>query len=168
MTQALGDGSQVVDPSDLLGALRSVDSVTEVGTDVVGGRDVTVYSGTLTMADYFAAMGQDIESQLGVLEDLGGTSGVDQTALGEVGEALTDLDVHVTVMVDEQNLLRRMETIMDMGDMFAAFDDSMQVEMSVAVWQEFDDYGSAFTIEPPAAPDATAAFGALFTDLVSV
>ena len=56
---------------------------------------------------------------------------------------------------------------MDMGGMFAAFDDSMPVEMSVTVWQEFDDYGSAFTIEPPAAPDVTAAFGALFSDLVT-
>ena len=169
LTQALGDGSQVVDPSALVDALRSVESVTEVGPDSVGGRDVTVYAGSLSMADYFAAMGQDIDQQFAALDQFEATAdGLDSAALDQVGNALSDLDVHVTVMVDEQNLLRRMETVMNMGEMMQAMvGDSMQVEMSVGLWQEFDDYGESFVIDPPEAVDLTNRFDSLFAGLVT-
>lgn len=170
LTQALGEGSQVVDPSALLDALRSVESVTEVGPATVGGRDVTVYSGSLSMDDYFSAMGQDIDHQLGMFSDLGAeTDGIDTSTFDSLGDALSNIDVHVTVMVDEQNLLRRMETVMNMGEMMSAmFDDSIQVEMSVGVWQDFDQYGQSFDIEAPDAVDVTGQFNSLFSDLVSV
>ena len=164
ITQALGDGSQVVDPSALVDALRAVESVTEVGRDSINGRDVTVYAGSLSMADYFAAMGQDLDGQLAVLDDVGG--GVEAGLVDVVAEGMAAIDVHVTVMVDGSNMLRRMETVMNMGEMFGSLAYEADIEMSVSVWQEFDEYGKSFDLEPPAAVDVTDQFSSLFGDLL--
>ena len=176
-----GQGAQVVDPAQLLQALRDVDAVTETGTDSVNGRDVRVFVAELSMADYYAALDIDLDDQLNAA-NLGDLSSEDAEIFELFLPALEDLSVGLVVMIDDQDLVRRMETNIDMGELFnallnnpellgeiAATDgvsaDELQsdldvfggesIEMTIDSWQEFDNYGASFGIVLPDAVDVT-------------
>lgn len=181
LANEFGQGAQVTDPGQILQALRDVDAVTETGTDSINGVAVRVFSAELSMADYYTALDVDIEEQLAAanLGELGGADAL----LGEaLLPAIQDLKVNLVVMIDDQDLVRRMETSIDMGAMMQAMFDNPEVldaiaaedgqstedlqddmelmlgggiEMIVDTWQEFDNYGEAFGILLPDAVDVT-------------
>jgi len=170
MLGAAVGNTQIIDPSSLIESLRDVGSVSEVGTDSVAGRAVTVYAGSVTMADYYAAIGQDLDTQLAEFDSLLpeslSTIGLDSETLREL---MVGIDVSITAMIDEQNLLRRIEFVLDMGEMMGAITGgSASVRMNIGVWQEFDEYGKSFNIEAPDAVDITSSFDSLFGPLVTV
>jgi len=182
LANQMGQGAQVTDPKEILEAIRSVDSVTEAGTDQVNGVDVQVFNANLTMPQYFEALGQDFNEQLGAanLGELGGDS--DAAAAEAALEALNEVEVGLIVMVDGDDLVRRMEIGLDMGAMLEAMfsnPDFLEVlaaeegqtveelqtemdqvlggglEMRIDTWQEFDNYGDSFGITFPDAVDVT-------------
>ncbi|MGI9605084.1 MAG: hypothetical protein ACR2P0_02985 [Acidimicrobiales bacterium] len=178
ISQQLGQGSQVVDPAAILESLRTVDSVAVVGTTTAVGRPVTVYRGSMSMLEYMEAMGQDLDTQLASFEGLGIDMGDDAAMLDTVFESMGELQVDVTIMVDDDGLIRRIEHAMDMGPMIEAMmsDPSLgldgagfgDISMSMDLWQEFDGYGDAgnFT-SPPSATDVTTDFSDLLAGLVA-
>ena len=171
MVQQFGQGTQVTDPAALVDALRAVDAVTEVGSSDVDGTPVTVYVASLSMAEYYDALGMDIADQLGAMEDFGIDPGSDEAAMVEAMlPAIEELTVDMTIMLDADGLVRRMETGMDMGammeSMFGELDggDAMgmgDIEIVVHTWQNFDDYGTDITITPPSAVDRTSELAGL-------
>lgn len=169
MGAALGN-TQIIDPSSLIESLRDVDSVSEIGTDSVAGRAVTVYSGSLTMADYYAAVGQDLDKTLAEIETLLPASGTSvEFDTDEMRELMAGIDVNITAMVDEQGMLRRVEFVLNMSELMGAWSGGSALpRVSVGVWLEFDNYGQSFNIEAPDALDITASFESLFGDIVAV
>ena len=164
-------GAQYTDPATLFAALRNLEVVDEVGTDVVDGAPVTVYSGSITFAAYMDALGGDLSGQLGGFGDLG----IDPSdpMMGEMIESLDSVPISITVMIDDEDLVRRIDIAMDMSPMFesmfggftgdASADDEMaalfgDMTATVDVWQTFDNYGSAPEVVLPDAPDASADF----------
>jgi hypothetical protein len=106
-------GTQSMDPAATADLLRSIDGVVEVGTDDVDGRTVTVYQGSLSFAEYAEAMGEDIDAGFAEMDELG--------LLGDPAamlSALDDLHVDMTIMIDDDDLLRRLEMFIDMGPVF--------------------------------------------------
>lgn len=165
LVQQFGQGAQVTDPAALIEALRSVDAVTEVGSSTVGDTPVTVYEASLSIAEYYDALGMDLTDQLGSMEDFGVAPGSDEAAMIEsMLPALEHLTADMTIMLDANGLVRRMETSMDMGEMMSAMMSEIEdsdllglgdLEMTVDTWQNFDDYGTDVTITLPNAVDRT-------------
>lgn len=165
LVQQFGQGAQVTDPAALIESLRSIDAVTEVGSSTVGDTPVTVYTANLSMAEYYDALGMDVTDQLGSMEDFGIAPGSDEAAMIEsMLPALEQLTTDMTIMLDADGLVRRIETSMDMGEMMSSMfndidgSDSLglgEIEMLVDTWQNFDNYGTAVTITPPPAIDRT-------------
>ena len=181
LANQFGQGAQVTDPAQLLQALRDVDAVSETGTDTVNGVAVRVFTADMSMTDYYTALDIDIDGQLEAA-NLGDLSGAELDLVESILPALEDLKVELIVMIDDQELVRRMETKIDMGAMLeamfenpdvlgaiAAEDgqsvDDLQAEMEFALgggiemvvetWQEFDNYGEAFGIVLPDAVDVS-------------
>lgn len=174
-------GSSIVQPEALVDALLAVETIEEHGSQTVRGIDTTVYSGTTTMLAYAETTGVDATSQLGALGDLG--FGAD--ALSSLFEEIL---IDISMMIDDDDLLRRIEIEIDMGEMMTAMfsnpellgeafgetpdaDDMAELqaflgdgmELTTANWQEFYDYaadGAApIVIEAPeGAVDATDEF----------
>jgi hypothetical protein len=173
IVQEFGQGAQVTDPAALIEALRLVDAVTETGQATVGSTPVTVYYASLSMADYYSALGMDISDQLGSMEGLGFSAGSDEAELFDAfAPAIENLVVDMTIMLDDGGLVRRMETSMDLGELFSALgsgDDvegldmfgAGEIEMTMDLWQNFDNYGAGLVIEPPDAVDRTSELLAL-------
>lgn len=171
IVQQFGQGAQATDPALFIESLRAVDAVTEVGPSTVGDTPVTVYSATLTMAEYYAALDMEITDQLGALDDFGlSAGGAEEALLESMLPALEAQTVEMTIMLDADGLVRRIETDMDLGDMMNAMFSSGEMEgaellgdMSVQVntWQDFDNYGDPVTIVVPDAVDRTSEFSGL-------
>ena len=182
-------GTQVVDPALLLQSLRSVDAIRSVGSMNHDGRSVEVYDATITMADYYEALGIDISAQLDTMGGLGLTAEDDAFLLAII-DAMSGLPVELRIMIDEDQLIRRLETTIDMQPLMAAmFEDPDMLaalaaaegataeEMAagadlmagmrytVGTWQEFENYGGAFEITFPEATDITMEFADLFAEL---
>lgn len=182
-------GTQVVDPALLLQSLRSVDAIRSVGSMQHDGRSVDVYDATITMTDYYEALGIDITAQLDTMGSLGLTPDDDALFLS-ISEAMSDLPVELRILIDEDQLIRRLETTIDMQPLMAAMfeDPDMLAAMAAAegatteemaagadlmagmrytvgTWQEFDNYGGGFDITFPEATDVTADVADLFADL---
>ena len=181
LANQFGQGAQVTDPAQLLQALRDVDAVSETGADTVNGVAVRVFTADMSMTSYYDALGIDIDDQLDAA-NLGDLGGAELELVESILPALDDLKVGLVVMIDDQDLVRRMETSIDMGAMLdAMFDnpeflgavaaeegqsveelqDEMQlalgggIEMVVETWQEFDNYGESFGIVLPDGADVT-------------
>lgn len=179
-----GQGAQVTDPSLILQTLRAVDAIEETGTDSVNGRDVRTFASTMALVDYYDALGVDFIDQLDAA-NLGDVAPEDAETFEALLDSLSDVEMSLVVMIDGDDLVRRMETSIDMGAMISAMFsnedvlssiaeeegqsvDELQAEMddvlgdglelSIDTWQEFDNYGEAFVIEPPDAVDVTADF----------
>jgi len=192
LASEFGQGAQVTDPSEILDALRNVDAVTEAGTDQVNGVDVRIFNATLSMNDYYDALGVDVADQLGTTGMGEFDSGSDAAVAEAMLPALESLEVEMVVMVDSEDLVRRMEIAIDMGAMLDAMfndpdvvaamaaeegitadqlEDQMAMlgpngmEMTIETWQEFDNYGEAFGLLLPDAVDITGQIGEL--DLAS-
>lgn len=151
-------GAQVTDPADLVAALASIDQLEEAGTGTVNGFAVEVYTADVSMGDYTEAIGQEGLGDLTALEGLGLDAGFDDSML----EAIENLEVDMTLMVDGEGLVRQVTTTIDMGDIFASiaaeeggFGLGGDVEMVVETWQTFDNYGDDFDVTPPEAVDVT-------------
>ena len=167
-----GQGAQLADPAALFDALRSIDSVSEVGIDTVNGVSVTVFEGSLNLADYTNALGTDVTGQLGGLGDLG--IDPNDPMVADVLGSLDDVPVAVSVMIDDEDLVRRLEITIDMSPMFESMfgslaggdgevDDqmaellgSLDMRAVVSTWQTFDAYGSGDDVVLPDAEDRTA------------
>lgn len=160
-----GQGTQATDPALFIDSLRAVDAVTETGPGTVGDTRVTVYTATLTMADYYAALDMDITDQLGSLEGMGISPGSKEAEFAEsMLPAIDDLTVDMTIMIDAAGLVRRIETDLDLGAMMDAMSSSGELEgadmlgdvsIQVNTWQNFDDYGNPVTIVVPESVDRT-------------
>jgi len=170
LVQQFGQGTQVTDPAALLDALRSIDVVTEVGTDSVEGTPVTVYEARVSMAQYYDALGMDITDQLSSMEDFGiAADSAEAEMIESMLPALEELTVDMMIMLDADGLVRRIETGMDMGEMMTSMfsgDPDMaamfgDIEVVVDTWQNFSDYGTAVTITPPPAVDMTSELAGL-------
>ncbi len=195
-SEMLGDagmfsGMGSMDPAEIGNILRGLDSVVEAGRAEVDGRAVTVYSGSVSMADYTEAMGEDIWSELGQMDDMGSPE-----ELAAMVSAIESLDIEMTVMVDDDDLLRRFEMFIDMGPMFEAmlggaqtfepgaealtdedeFGQALEeafaamfadLDMTMFTWMEFYDYGESFVFSPPAAVDLTDDADVLFGDSIA-
>ena len=176
LVQQFGQGAQITDPAVVLEALRTVDALDDVGSDTFDGVDVTVYEATVAMDEYLEALDLDVDDQLGGLDafDLSANS-ADAEALQDTLEAIEGLTVDLTILLDGEGLVRRLESTVDMGAVLAAgagsadtgdagiggaFDLS-QIDLVVETWQNFDDYGVDIEITPPDAPDRTAEVAAL-------
>ena len=182
-------GMGSMDPAAIGDVLRGLDTVVEVGRTEVNGRPVTVYSGTVSMAEYSEAMGQDVWAELGQMNDVGSADEV-----AAMMDAIIGIDIEMTVMIDDDDLLRRLEMFMDLAPMFEAMfagdglspadapsgEDELgraleeafeamfaEMDMTVFTWMEFDDYGESFEFDPPPAVDLTADATALFGDSVT-
>lgn len=168
----LGQGMAIVDPAALLDSLLSLDAIAETGTTIVRDVETTMYTGTTSMSAYASATGVDVIDQLGALGELGFSEPDGIAALFD------SISVDVTAMVDADDLVRRIEIVLDMAPMLMAmFQDPELLGETVGAapsgaelaqlqellgddmvfitetWQEFYDYGETFVIEPPA--DAT-------------
>jgi|GEM_PF-2183121 len=181
LANQFGQGAQVTDPAQLLQALRDVDAVSETGVDTVNGVAVRVFTADMSMTSYYDALGIDIRDQLDAA-NLGDLGGAEVEIVESILPALDDLTVGLVVMIDDQDLVRRMETSVDMGAMLDAMFDNpdflgavaaedgqsveefqaeMQfalgggIEMVVETWQEFDNYGETFGIVLPTGLDVT-------------
>jgi len=182
-------GTQVVDPALLLQSLRSVDAIRPVGSMQHDGRSVEAYDATITMTDYYDALGIDIAAQLDTMSGLGLSADEDALFLAII-EAMSDLPVELRILIDEDQLIRRLETTIDMQPLMAAMFESPDMlaamaaaegataeeiaagadlmagmRYTVGTWQEFDNYGGAFDIIFPEATDVTADFADIFADL---
>ena len=167
IVQQFGQGAQVTDPAALFEALRLVDAVTETGQATVGSTPVTVYYASLSMADYYSAMGMDISDQFGSMEGLGFSAGSQEAELFDaLAPAIENFVVDMTIMLDDGGLVRRMETSMDMGELFGALGSggdaegldmfgAGDIEMTMDMWQNFDNYGAGLVVEAPDAVDRT-------------
>ena len=169
-----GSGAQVIDPTQIAEVLRGLDEISETGTDEVSGREVTAFSGSISMSDYTAALGQDLDEAIDSLDSLG-TGGIGADMFEDMLASMASAPVDVVVMVDNEGLLRRMELAIDMGPMFEALVDSDDpelsllghVNMTLETWQEFDEYGGSFAWTPPVgAVDLTAEFNELMAGAV--
>lgn len=177
-------GQQSLDPASAAELLRNLDTVVEVGTDDVGGRAVTVYRGVVSMAEYSETLGEDASDFGGDLFGMG--------ELGALGSAFDEMTVELTVMIDDDDLLRRMEVHLDMGPMFQSlfsveqwadepttdseldqalaeammsmFDD---LAMTMDLWMEFDRYGETVVEPAPPAIDLTADFDTVFDGITA-
>lgn len=155
-------GAQVIDPSAIVEALRSVDSLTEVGNQEENGIEVTVYEANITLADYTEALGQSLEDGASGLGDVGG---FDAAAFAPL---VADLEVELQISLDGEGLLRQIVTTIDMGSFLetmlgagAEADDIGELTMVVETWQTFDNYGDDVEITAPDAPDVTAEIAGL-------
>lgn len=180
----LGQGAQVTDPAAILQALRAVDAVTETGSDTVNGVAVTTFEADMALTDYYDALGLDVTDQLGAA-NLGDVSAEEAATVEAVLSSLSEVSMTLTVMIDGDDLVRRMETGIDMGAMLSAMFDNPDVlaaiaaeegqsvealeaemsgflgeglELRIDTWQEFDNYGTAIVTEAPEAVDVTAEF----------
>ena len=156
-----GQGVQITDPADIVSALRSVDALNEVGSDVVNGFDVTVYDSTVSLGEFSRAIGQDTSAALGQLGDLR----IDEEAILAELEAI---EVEMTIMLDGEGLVRQLITTMDMGSFVSStlgehggFGSSADAEMLIETWQTFDDYGVDFDVVAPEATDVTSELAGL-------
>lgn len=181
LANQFGQGAQVTDPAQLLQALRDVDAVSETGADTVNGVAVRVFTADMSMTSYYDALGIDIDDQLDAA-NLGDLGGAELELVESILPALDDLKVGLVVMIDDQDLVRRMETSIDMGAMLDAMFDNPEflgavaaedgqsveelqaemqfalgdgIEMVVETWQEFDNYGETFGIVLPNGADVT-------------
>ena len=91
------DQAQQVDPAESLSVLRDVADVTEVGRETLEGVETTHYSGELDLRATLEASGVDPAM-------LEGAAGVD-----------LDQPVPVDVWIDEDGLVRRYETSMEVS-----------------------------------------------------
>lgn len=169
LVQQFGQGAQVTDPAALIGALRAVEAVTETGSSTVGDTEVTVYEASLSMADYYDALGLDVTDQLGSLEDFGVGAGTNQAEMIEsMLPGLQELTVDLTIMLDADGLVRRIESHMDMGAMMGSMLSETEgasavgsTDILVDTWQDFTDYGTDITITAPEAVDRTSELSGL-------
>lgn len=171
LAQQFGQGAQVTDPAALIDALRGVDAVTDAGSSTVGDTPVTVYKASLSMSEYYQALDMDITDQLGSMESFGVAPGGPEAAMLEsMLPALEQLTVDMTIMLDSDGLVRRIETRMDMGEMMSTMFGDLEgadslglgdIEVVVDTWQNFDDYGTDVTITAPAATDRTSELAGL-------
>ncbi len=171
LVQQFGQGAQVTDPAALIDALRGVDAVTNAGSSTVGGTPVTVYTANLSMAEYYEALDMDITDQLGSMETFGVASGSPEAAMVEAMlPSLEQLTVDMTIMLDADGLVRRIETTMDMGAMMSSMFGDLEgaeslgfgdIEVVVDTWQNFADYGTDITISAPDAVDRTSEMAGL-------
>lgn len=136
-------GAQVLDPSALVDALESIEELEAAGTDSVNGIAVDVYEADVSFADYAESIGQDVFDDLDGLSD----EGVDAEALGEV-------EVDITLMVDAEGLVRQIVTSIDTGG-FGADSGAIPGSLVTETWQTFDNYGETFDIVVPDAVDVT-------------
>ena len=177
-----GQGAQVTNPSEILQALRAADAISETGTDQVNGVDVRVFSATLSMADYSEALGINFTDQLGPANLGAFDGGPEEEIAAALLPAMEQLEVGLVVMVDADDLVRRLEVGLDFGAIFEAMFTNADVleaiatedgitreeleseveffgpdgiEMTVDTWQEFDNYGQDFNIVVPDAVDVT-------------
>jgi hypothetical protein len=174
IVQQFGQGTQITDPAALIEALRAVEAVTEVGPGTVDDdTPVTIYEANVSMADYYDALGMDVDDQLGSMEQFGVTAGTAEAEILEsILPAISNLVVEMTIMLDDEGLVRRIETVMDMGAMVDAMADAADsegadmsglggTEISLMTWQNFDDYGVDIAIVAPDAVDGTSELSGL-------
>lgn len=167
-------GGQGTDPSQILESLLAVEAVFETGSSTVGGVEVTVYEGSLSMEQFIESQGADLGEQMSQFGDLG-TMATDPDVLA----ALDSMVVDVEVMVDADGLVRRIAFDIDMSEMFsgmgsdaatgedfAGFDALFaDAHMSFQIWQEYGDYGESFVLDLPDAVDVTSEFDSLYGQL---
>lgn len=128
----------------LLQVLREVGNVVDGGSATVRGVPTRVASARLSMADLIQTAGMDLESLVG-------------PAGAELARELDALDVELEVYVDDLGLIRRIQYVMDLGELMGGGIDGG----GFRTWQRVDffDYGEAITIEtPPGAVDITEDF----------
>ena len=163
-------GAQYTDPAQLFEALRGIDAVSEIGTDTVNGDAVTVYAAAMSLAQYTEAMGVDIASQMGGLGDIGFDP--NDPMMADVMSSMDLIPVSVTIMIDENDQVRRLDISIDAAPMFddllgsmlgedasdedlgALFGD-MEISAKIDTWQIFDNYGESVEIVLPPAEDRT-------------
>ncbi len=152
----LTEGGQTQDPTAMLDLLQAIDTAQMTGTTTVAGRTVDVWTATASLDEYYDALGIDVSSQLGAL-GMG-----DDAMFDDLGLAFDQMTVELVVMVDGDDLVRRIETVIDMGAMMSSMveaDDAAglfgDIEMVTSTWQEFDEYGADFDIVIPDAVDVT-------------
>lgn len=184
ITAEMLGGQQSLDPSSAAELLRNLDTVVEVGTDDVSGRAVTVYRGVVSMAEYSEIMGEDASDFGGDLFGMGD--------LGAIGAGFDEMTVELTVMIDDDDLLRRLEVHLDMGPLFqnlftaeqwageptadSELDDALaeammsmfdDLTMTMDLWMEFDGYGETVVEPAPPAVDLTAEFDSVFAGITA-
>jgi len=189
---SLGMDASTIDPNRLAEALKNLADVRGSGVDKIDGDKVAVYSGQLSMAQWFEVAGQSLDDADTMWGELATGDTASSTAmLRAMTVVLDDLDVDVAIMIDADALLRRLEVSVDMtplievlftdpdvmltmaaesGVTVAELRDTTRrltrdLDMSMDIWQNFDSYGESFEIEIPAATDVTAGYSSLLADL---
>ena len=175
----LETGAQYTDPAELFNALRAIDAVSEVGTDVVNGDAVTVYVAAMSLTQYTDALGVDVTDQMGGLGDLG--IDPNDPSMADMMDALDSIPVTVTTMIDGDDQVRRLDILIDIAPVFdsligafmgtgddvdaeqmAALFGDMEIIAKMETWQIFDNYGEPVDIVLPDAEDRTAELVELF------
>jgi hypothetical protein len=156
---ALGSGG--ADPAAIVDAIAAAESVEDAGTSEVRGTPVHGMSAEVSMGEIMEASGQDPDA---MAEAIGMGAGAEAVA-----DAIYELTAPVTVWIDDDGLLRRMEYGFDMaealdaagagsGGLGAAGVAGMQFNAVVDMF----DHGAELEFEPPDdAVDVTDTFAAL-------
>lgn len=192
LANSLGMDASTIDPQRLADALRTLDDVHASGVDNIGSNKVAVYSGQLSMEQWFEIAGQSLDDADSMWGELATGDAESSTAmLRAMTVALEALDVDVVIMIDGEALMRRLEISIDMtpliqvlftdpdvmlamaaesGVTVAELRDSTRLmtrnlDMSMDVWQNFNDYGEPFEIEIPEATDVTGQYASLLAGL---
>ena len=175
VARQFGQGSQITNPNAMFDALQTLSEGQEVGPAMLGDIPVTVYASTLTVADYYAAIGASASDQLSTIESLG-LAESEAEAISGLIPLLETLDMNAEISVDDDGRVRRVSTTLDVTDVVVALFES-SVELSgtegppqvdigalfgpdglgvvLSNWQEFHDYGAAPAIVVPEAEDVT-------------
>jgi len=175
VARQFGQGSQITDPGAMFSALQSLSEGREVGPAMLGDIAVTVYATTLTVAEYYNAIGASAEDQLSTIKSLG-LAESEAEAISELIPLLESLDMNAEISVDADGRVRRVSTSLDVTEVVVAlFESSVELSgtdgepqvdigalfgpdglgVELRNWQEFHDYGVAPAIVVPEAEDVT-------------
>jgi hypothetical protein len=192
LANSLGMDASTIDPQRLAEALQNLDDVHASGVDTIDSNKVAVYSGRLSMEQWFEVAGQSLDDADSMWGELATGDTESSTAmLRAMTVALEGLDVDVAIMIDGDALMRRLEVSIDMTPLIEVlFTDpdvmltmaaesgvtvaelrestrllTRNLDMSMDVWQNFNEYGEPFVIEIPEATDVTGQYASLLDGL---
>lgn len=184
VARQFGQGSQITDPEAMFSALQSLSEGQEVGPAMLGDIPVTVYATTLTVADYYSAIGASASDQLSTIRSLG-LAESEAEAISELIPLLETLDMNAEISVDADGRVRRVSTSLDVTEVVVAlFESSVELSgtdgepqvdigalfgpdglgVELSNWHEFHDYGVAPAIVVPEAEDVTDLVDEIFSN----
>ena len=152
-------GGQGIDPRAVVEIIEGSEDVEDLGTSEVRGESVHGLSTEASMGDLLEASGQDPEA----LAEVAGTGGTEEAV-----EALYDLQTPISVWIDDDGYLRRLEFGWDLSQIAGSMGGGEAAGTAAAALGEIRyvmdmfDYGTTVEFEAPSdAVDVTDGFADL-------